>query len=380
MKKVISLVFNNFKNDSRVLKECTTLTENGYDVSVYALHEDGLKEQETISAIKVKRIKLKTKKLSKSLFMQIIKYLELAYKIIKMSKGKVDIIHCNDIMPLPIAVIVKKLSSGNVKIVYDAHEFQTETQKLVGKKLRKKLTFWTERFFIRSVDQVLTVSEGIAEEYQKRYNIPKPKLVLNCPAYNVIKKEDKFRELYDIDPHQVIFLYQGALTPGRGIEKLIDAFEERNNNDSVLIFMGYGQLEAKVKAAAEKNENIFYKEAVAPHEVLSYTTSADIGISLIENSCLNYYYCLPNKLFEYAMVGLPVLVSNLPEMKEIVSKNQNGIVVKENTVTAFKQGLDDIMKQDRNEMANNSLNLAKTFNWQNQEETLLQVYRQLSHG
>ncbi|MCV9884753.1 glycosyltransferase family 4 protein [Metabacillus halosaccharovorans] len=377
MKKVISFVFNNFKNDSRVLKECTTLVENGYDVTVYALYEEGLKESETISNIKVRRIRLATKELSKSLFMQIFKYLELAFKIVKMSRNKVDIIHCNDIMPLPIAVLIKKLSGGRVKIIYDAHEFQTETQKLVGKKLRKNLTEWTEKFFIRHVDKTLTVSDGIAEEYQKRYNISKPKLVLNCPSYKQIPKENKFRELYRIDSDQVIFLYQGALTPGRGIEKLISAFEERKDKAAVLIFMGYGQLAEKVKAAAEENENIFYKEAVAPNEVLSYTASADIGISLIENSCLNYYYCLPNKLFEYSMVGLPVVVSNLPEMKEIVLKNQNGIVVKENTVTAFKAGIDEILEKNLQEMANRSLELAKTYNWQNQEQTLLQAYGEL---
>ena len=61
--------------------------------------------------------------------------------------------------------------------------------------------------------------------------------------------------------------------------------------------------------------------------MLRYTISADVGIHAIKNSCLNHYYCMPNKLFEYAMAGLPVIVSNMKEMRDFVLLNQMGVVV-----------------------------------------------------
>ncbi|HEY6437430.1 MAG TPA: glycosyltransferase, partial [Ignavibacteriaceae bacterium] len=49
--------------------------------------------------------------------------------------------------------------------------------------------------------------------------------------------------------------------------------------------------------------------------------------SLIENLSTSYYYALPNKLFEYIMAEIPVIVSNLPQMKEIVEKYDVGFVI-----------------------------------------------------
>jgi len=48
------------------------------------------------------------------------------------------------------------------------------------------------------------------------------------------------------------------------------------------------------------------------------TASVDIGVSLIENLSTSYYYALPNKLFEYIMADVPVVVSNLPQMKKLL--------------------------------------------------------------
>ncbi|MBM7661614.1 glycosyltransferase involved in cell wall biosynthesis [Bacillus mesophilus] len=378
MKKIASIVLNNFVNDSRVLKECVTLQNDGNDVTVIALHEGDLKEYEEVNGIKVYRIKLKTRNLPKNLIGQIIKYVELSYKILKKLTGKIDIVHCNDLMPLPISVAMKLLTNGKTKIVYDAHEFQTETQKLQGKTLRKKLATITETILITKVDKVITVSEGIAKEYEKRYTIKKPELVLNCPNYYEVSKTNKFRELFGIREDQKILLYQGALATGRGIEKLVEAMKElqKERDDVVLVFMGMGHLKDFVKNEAQLNKNIHFLDAVPPSEVLDYTVSADIGVSLIENSCLNYYYSLPNKVFEYIMSGLPVIVSDLPEMKRIVEENNCGVAVEIST-EGFKESISNLLEEDLNAYKKNSLAAAKKYNWEIQEQVLLNLYRDL---
>ena len=82
--------------------------------------------------------------------------------------------------------------------------------------------------------------------------------------------------------------------------------------------MGDGELVKLVKEYAEKTINIFHHPPVSTTFLLDYTASADIGLLLYDNSSLNHKYCMPNKLFEYMMAGLPVLVSNLQEIKKIV--------------------------------------------------------------
>jgi len=371
MKKVVSIVLNNFKNDSRVLKENISLQNAGYDVQVVALWEDRVKEYETIQNIPVHRVKLKAKNWSKNKLVQLIKYFEFLYNVVKKYKN-VDIIHCNDLNVLPIGVIIKKFLNKDVKLVYDAHEYETEINGLSG--IQKKLVKFLEKIIIRYADKVITVSESIANEYVRLYNINKPALVLNTPPYKKIEKKAIFREKFNIFQDKTIFLYQGGLSKGRGIEILIETFKNLDTDKSVIIFMGYGLLEEDVKRASKESANIYFHPAVRPEVLLNYTSSADFGILFYENNCLNHYYCLPNKMFEYLMAEIPVIVSNLYEMKRLVESNQIGVVAKENTPQGLKEAIQKAVKLDKEELKKNIQKVKEVYNWEEQEKVLLEVY------
>lgn len=373
MKKVTSIVLNNFTNDSRVLKEAISLQKAGYDVTVVALHEVPLLEFETISNIAVNRIKLKSKNWSKKRVVQIIKYLEFLYKTVIQYKES-DVLHCNDLGTLPIGVIVKKLYNKDIKIVYDAHEYETETHYTKG--FRKIMVKVMERVLIKYVDKTITVSSKIADEYVRLYNIERPSLVLNTPLLQEVKKKDLFRERFNIPKSSKIFLYQGALNRGRGIEMILDAFSSLEAKQ-IVVFMGYGILEGEIKKYSQKYPNIFLHEAVSPEKLLSYTSSADFGISLIEDSCLSYRYCLPNKMFEYIMVGLPVIVSNLPEMVKIIEANYIGVVSKEYSTKGLKEAIRATDQLNSEKVKKEIQKVKKIYNWQAQEKILLEVYNAL---
>jgi glycosyltransferase involved in cell wall biosynthesis len=272
MKKVILVVLNNFINDSRVQKEAVSLKDGGYDVKVVALHEGALAEHETIQGVEVHRIKLKSRSWSKNKIVQLFKYVELIYKFVRLY-GKADIIHCNDLNTLPLGVVVKTLRNRKAKIVYDAHEYETELNGLHG--IHKKITKIAEKMFIGFADKVLTVGNTIAEEYVRLYGIAKPAIILNAPSYKTIEKKNIFRKTFGIREDQTIFLYQGGLTVGRGIEVLLDTFEAMGNDKGVIVFMGYGYLDKLIKEKAEKNNNIFFHPAVTPDVLLNYTSSWD---------------------------------------------------------------------------------------------------------
>jgi len=377
-KKATSIVLNNFKNDSRVLKENISLLRGGYDVQVVALHEEALKEFDSIQNIPVHRIKLKSRYWSKNKFIQLFKYFEFIYKVVRGYK-KSDILHCNDLNTLPIGVIIKKFFNKNVKIVYDAHEYEINDTPNESK-YKIKIKYYLEKFFIKYADKVITVSDSIANEYVKLYGIEKPALVLNTPLYQKIEKKNIFRETFDIDEDKTIFLYQGGLSTGRGIEILLDAFKLINDDKSVIVFMGYGSLESLVKKYAREYNNVYFHEAVSPDILLNYTSSADFGISgqvTIEN-CLSYYYSLPNKIFEYLMAELPIIVSDAYEMKKIVELNEIGIVSKENTPNGIKIAVEEAMKLDKEKLKTNIQKLNTIYNWEEQEKVLLKLYRELN--
>jgi glycosyltransferase involved in cell wall biosynthesis len=374
-KNVISIVLNNFTNDSRVLKEGVSLQNAGYNVTVIALHENDLLEYEQVQALPIHRVRLKSRAWLKWKSIQILKYLEFVFRVTKLYRNKIDIVHCNDLNTLPIGVLIKKISKRTIKIVYDAHEYETEANGLKG--LQKQLSKWLEGFLIRFVDQVITVSDSIANEYVRLYSIPKPHLVLNCPFYQQVEKQDIFRETFEIRNDQQVFLYQGGLSKGRGIELLLEAFSSFNDDSKVLVCMGYGPLEKLVQDKAQQHQTIYFHPAVPPDVLLNYTGSGDYGISFIEDTCLSYRYCLPNKMFEYLMAGLPVLTSNLYEMKRLVETHKIGVVVEENTVESFVMAVQTSLELDCQKVKVNIDKIKKKFCWEEQQKVLWRVYSEL---
>ena len=329
MKKVLHIVLNEFKPDNRVRKEALSLSKNDYSVQISALYKKGRQIHEHTSGIDVYRLKLWTDRFSNNQFLQAFKYIEYTYKLIHKFKN-IDIIHCHDTAPLLMAFLYKIVKNKKVKIIYDAHEYEAYTHNI--KSMKKVFIIFLERMFIHKVDSVITVSDSIANAYTSKYNIQKPFLVLNTPNYMKADEKNIFREKFKIPNNYTIFLYQGLLGKGRGLENTIEAFKRLENKKVVVIFMGYGELENMVKDTAKKFNNIYYHSFVHPDELLNYTSSADFGLNLTINTCLSRYYALPNKLFEYTMAEIPSIVSDHYERSKFVRDYKIGLVVKDNDI------------------------------------------------
>lgn len=369
----VSIVLNNFVNDTRVLNEAISLQRGGFDVQVVALHEDGLAEREIVQGVPVHRIRLDGKQWGKKSVTEVFRYASVAHRIIKEYRHA-GIFHCNDLAALPIGVFIKLFVNRRTKIVYDAHEYETEVNGLAG--VEKALRSVLERVLIGHVDTVLTVSDTIANEYVRLYGIPKPALVLNCPRFVELRKHDLFREELGIPGDRVIFLYQGVLSAGRGVDMLLDAFTDPQG-DSVIVFMGFGSLAADIQQRSRTMERVYFREAVLPSVLLNYTSSADYGVALIEDVSLSDRYCLPNKMFEYMMAGLPMLCSNLPEMRRLLEAHGLGVVLVELTPQGIAQGLSDLRGMDYAQLVRNVTEARRQFNWEAQEKELLRSYNAL---
>jgi len=366
-----------FRNESRVLKQVTSLSNAKVfeNIFIASLHSDDLKETESYAEnINLKRFKLTTRKLPKNFVVQVFKFIEFFFRVAFFYRKKnIDVVNVHALSLLPLGLLLKKLYKA--KLVYDAHELETETNGLQG--FRKKVNKFLERKLIKHVDMTLVVSESIADWYANEYQIKRPPVVLNAPNRRELKANNHFREQLGIRDDQVILLYQGGLAAGRGVHLILEAFKQRKDAKVVAVFMGYGSLEADIKIAAEQHSNIYFFPAVPPQVVLEYTASADFGISLIENTCLSYYYCMPNKLFEYAMAGLPVLVSNMKDMSGLVTRYAMGAVISDFSAEGINQAIDNFLEQDLTSMKANAYQAACENAWEVQEQKMLAAYQQL---
>ena len=157
--KIINLVLNNFTNDSRVLKTSNSLQTLGHNVTVVAIHKNGLAVREDLpNEVRVHRIPLLTRRWSKNRLVQVIKLIEFIVKFI-FTYRKSDILHCNDLSGLFVGVICK-LTNPGMPIIYDSHEFAIND---VPNQSRWsiKLKFVLEWFLIKFAKQVICVGDSV---------------------------------------------------------------------------------------------------------------------------------------------------------------------------------------------------------------------------
>jgi glycosyltransferase involved in cell wall biosynthesis len=169
--------------------------------------------------------------------------------------------------------------------------------------------------------------------------------------------------------------------PGRAISILLQVFDGSVAKNIDFVFMGYPASTqsgrdtlALILKNAEKSKNIHFHESVSSNSLKDYTSSADMGFCLIEDHCLSYRYSLPNKFFEYAMAGLPILVSDLPEMRKLVEKYNCGVICESVTPEGIVKGLKELLGQDLKKLGENSRKMAEDHSWEVQEEKLIKLY------
>ena len=151
---------------------------------------------------------------------------------------------------------------------------------------------------------------------------------------------------------------------------------------AALVFLGEGPLQPVLEAHVRRlglEQRVRFLPMVPPDELLRATASADVGACLIEGITLSLRLALPNKLFEYLMAGLPVLASDLPELRRVVAGYDVGLLVDWQDQAALVRALRDMVEhpERRARWASHAPRVLETFNWEAASERLQRIYRDL---
>lgn len=322
----LHLVRNSVLGDSRVIKEVRSLADSGIfsAVRVAGFSASNRDLEFNLGSVGVHCIGLRSTALPKDVISQAVKFVEWRRRILSLyCQLPVSVVHCHDLEPLPIAVALKNRTG--CKIIYDAHELETERTGYVG--FRKALNVHLESRLINHVDGLLTVSPSIVKWYKEKYPGLQIELVRNVPEVSCsgIEMRD-LRGEFGVPDDALLFAYVGGIKRGRGVEDLLEVFG-RDGVKHHLLFVGSGPMAGIVTAKAEICRRIHITDPVAPEMVVSLIRSVDIGVCLIEDVSLSYRYSLPNKLFECILAGVPVVVSKLPDMSALVEEHNAGWVL-----------------------------------------------------
>ena len=286
------------------------------------------------------------------------------------------IYHASDLYALPAMQSAARRNNG--KLVYDARELYPFVSSTSGRPWIRLFWYLLERRFIRQADAVLTVSDSIAVRLAAMYGIQGPVVLYNVPQAVRIAPANGLRT--HKAANKVLILHQGQIRKSRGCTLLLDAMRDIRGAD--LIFLGNGPLKPELLRMAAQHhldDCVHFMNPVPPDELLSLTASADIGVTLLEDTCLNHRFALPNKLFEYLTAGLPVLASDLPEIRKVVAGFDVGCVVnpwnRQALVNTLQRMVDDAPA--RAHWSANAAAALASYSWEKTSRRFIQCYERL---
>jgi len=400
--KISMVVWNEFRNDARVLKEAETLHAAGHLVTVHALHTPNVTaEKETleggISVVRMARSPLwRFRKKGQSGAVgdkqpavqgpigqmstnrQILRIIARLWThlglIVLMLKSRPDIVHSHDVNTLPTAWIVSVLSRS--QLVYDAHEISTDRE---GYASFRSFVAFVEKHLMPRAQATITTTDARAKFFRRAYQVSRPIVLQNRPrkSSSFTGHSNRLREELQLNALWPIIVYQGGLQQGRGLERLVEVAAKVDK--AYIVFIGGGRLESLLKARAHElglEDKVYFIPTVSLDDLPEYTASADIGVQPIENTCLNHFTTDSNKLFEYVTAGLPVVASDLPEIRAIVSQNQLGLLVKPGDSDELAAALNRMVSNPelREKYQKNSKIAREFLNWEEQEHKLIEFY------
>ncbi len=403
-KKVTMTVFNNFRNDTRVLREAKSLVELGLQVRIMAIYSTGQKEEEFIEGVRVSRVLLRPfhlrwiswwskKRLWKYfvprflrlIFMPIHRYImfqnferEVFERLLEDDS---DVYHSHDLNTLRLGA---KISSKHGKsLIYDSHELYLDRNRARRAGPVKRIMIKRfERKLIRRCDKVITVNDSIADLLSKRYGINNVEVIMNTPPMQFFPPKNlgyDLREILKIGNEKKIAIYVGSIQQNRGLENLLRSMKFLDNVH--LVLMGYGDKEVlgnlESIASEEGLSGRYSLFGPVPSELVPlYTSSADIGVAPILNSCLSYYLCSPNKIFEYMHAGIPVVASDFPELRKVVIGQEIGDVFDPDEPRDIGRSIAKIIENEdlMQKYRLNSISSSRKYNWGEQSKKLQSMY------
>lgn len=377
------------RTDMRVMRAAHTVAATGADVTVVDIeHDEDRPTREDLDGLHYRHVYMPS---------GLVRYYQpvafarwITFKAFRILRGIIavlntpaDIYHAHDITALPAcyiaAVLRRKL------LIYDAHELPLVDPHQTKHRLVWLVSTRLLKLMMPRCDAVITVSPPLAPELQKRYGGRPAVIVRNMPPYQLPRSGERIRQALGLGPESGIALYQGNFQLDRGLDVLMEASRHIAPQHRIVIMgkdLTHGEI-AKLVEQAGVGERFKILPAVPYEDLIEWTASADLGLIIYRPShSPNVKYCLPNKIFEYLMAGIPVLATSLDAVADLLATYDAGTVVPSvdpiEVARAINALLDD--QQTRVRLRRNALAAARDLSWEHESQRLVDLYQQVLAG
>lgn len=303
-----------------------------------------------------------------------------------------DLTYCVDLWTLPAGAWVCNRTGS--KLVYDSYEICAETlsqyypargwnARSIFFRLWVGLTrLWairTERDLVSRTDLFVTTCDSYLAHFRRRYAFGRALVVRNCPYLVRDIPAIDLRARFDIDAGSQILIYIGWFNEGRRLDLLIEAADHLKSRCHILL-LGKGPLAEALERMARGRPGVSVGGGFPMEETLRLIKGADAGILLLSRENLSKYLASANKVFDFMMAGVPMLLSDTPENRFAADLMPTHKIIDDRSPAALAASIDSFFAGGLGTCGTagevEALERAREmFCWERQEEVLLTELR-----
>ena len=392
-KKILMLLEHPFPPDIRVEKEAKALLSAGFDLSLVCADGNDI---DNWNGMKIYRVPISKNPMSElNRLISIIhsgfyRYLDDLFK-----REYFDVIHVHDLRLVPTALKIKE--KYGCKVVADLHENYPAAVREWNKssnRLKRFLLktfnsyekwFKVEKNVLKKVDRIIAVVDEMKERIIRQHNIDESKILVvsNLEDEDFVKKAKVDKNLIQKYKDKFVILYIGGFGAHRGIDTAIKGMRFIDKNDIILLLVGRGskKIENEFRSLIKKYNLEEKVEMIGwqPFEkVYTYQKLASICI-VPHHSNEHTDNTIPHKLYQYMMVGKPVIVSSCPPLARVVREANSGLVFEAGDDKDFSDKILKIYgnKTLQEKFSKNGLvyTFEKKHTWQEESKKLVKLYK-----
>lgn len=297
----------------------------------------------------------------------------LALKYIKFIKrNKIQYVYCREPHLLLFLIFYSKLFFAKPKFIYEAH---IAPQELLEKTVNK--------FLFRLADYFTFVTRGLRSFYIEKYKCSPEKTLfspdgVDLDIFNLDLTIAQAREKLGLPLDKKIIGYFGrfkTIDMEKGLGTVLEALR-LTDKDTLFLAMGGKRADLKHYSAVAEELGVRNKVFLVGHynqrEVALRQKACDILLMPFPRNQHYAYYMSPTKMFEYMASRRPIIASDLPSVREILSEKSAFFVSPgnpEDLAQMIKRVLENQEIADR--VAQQAFEDVPQYTWQNRVEKIL---------